>query len=66
MTSIYDVETDKVTRFEVIDNHGRSYTKYGVIKLHFSLQDDDRTLKIFVDHTDNEEQAIHDFYQFDL
>ena len=55
-----------MTRFEVIDNHGRSYTKYGVIKLHFSLQDDDRTLKIFVDHTDNEEQAIHDFYQFDL
>ena len=40
-----------VTRFEVIDDTGRAYVKYlkdneGV---KFSLQDDDRTLKVFVD-----------------
>lgn len=39
-----------VTRFEVIDENGRSYTKYldkdeGI---KYSLQDDNRTLKIFV------------------
>ena len=40
-----------VTRFEVIDNKGRSYVKYldkdeGI---KYSLQDDDRTLKVFID-----------------
>lgn len=52
---IYDgleLETMKgVTRFEVIDDTGRTYTKY--LKdsegIKFGLQDDDRTLKVFVD-----------------
>ena len=40
-----------VNRFEVIDENGRSYTKYldkdeGI---KYSLQDDDRTLKVFID-----------------
>ena len=40
-----------VTRFEVIDDKGRSYVKYldkdkGI---KYSLQDDDRTLKVFID-----------------
>ena len=40
-----------VTRFEVIDDSGRAYVKYldkdeGVV---FELQDDDRTLKVFID-----------------
>jgi hypothetical protein len=40
-----------VTRFEVIDESGRAYTKYldkgeGI---KYSLQDDDRTLKVFID-----------------
>jgi|SRR6056300_84472 hypothetical protein len=42
-----------VTRFEVIDEEGRSYTKYlkENERVDFSLQDDDRTLKLFVgDH----------------
>lgn len=42
-----------VTRFEVIDETGRAYVKY----LHkdqgegikYSLQDEDRTLKVFID-----------------
>ena len=41
-----------VTRFEVIDDKGRSYVKYldkdkGI---KYSLQDDDRTLKVFIDN----------------
>ena len=39
---------DKVTRVEVIDNQGRSYGKYKVKKVEIQLQDDDRTLKLFV------------------
>ena len=40
-----------VTRFEVIDENGRSYTKYldkdeGI---KYSLQDEDKTLKVFID-----------------
>lgn len=40
-----------VNRFEVIDEKGRSYVKY--LKdsegIKYSLQDDDRTLKVFID-----------------
>lgn len=40
-----------VNRIEVIDENGRSYTKY--LKkyegINYSLQDNDRTLKVFVD-----------------
>jgi hypothetical protein len=40
-----------VTRFEVIDETGRGYVKY--LKdnegIKYSLQDDDRTLKVFID-----------------
>lgn len=54
--AIYDGEElqsmKKVTRFEVIDSDGRSYVKYldkdDGIK--YSLQDDDRTLKVFIDN----------------
>lgn len=40
-----------VNRFEVIDDTGRAYVKYlkegeGIV---YSLQDDDRTLKVFID-----------------
>ena len=40
-----------VNRFEVIDEKGRAYTKY--LKegegIQYALQDDDRTLKVFID-----------------
>ena len=41
----------RVNRFEVIDENGRSYTKYlkDGEKIKYSLQDDDRTLKVFID-----------------
>ena len=40
-----------VTRFEVIDETGRAYTKYldKSEGIKYSLQDDDRTLKVFID-----------------
>ena len=42
-----------VTRFEVIDDTGRAYTKYlkDGERVKYSLQDDDRTLKVFIDKT---------------
>ena len=41
----------RVNRFEVIDENGRSYTKYlkDGEKIKYDLQDDDRTLKVFID-----------------
>jgi hypothetical protein len=38
----------EVTRLEIIDENGRSYTKYQIANIEFSLQDDNRTLKIFL------------------
>ena len=38
-----------VTRLEVIDELGRSYTKCNILNKTFSFQDDGRTLKIFLD-----------------
>lgn len=40
-------KTNKVTRFEVIDETGRAYIRYSV-DVKVSLQDDGRTLKVFV------------------
>jgi len=42
------VDTSKVNRFEVIDDQGRAYTKYGVSDVEFALQDDGKTLKVFL------------------
>lgn len=41
-------DLSRVTRFEVIDKSGRVYVRKQV-KLEMSLQDDGRTLKVFVD-----------------
>lgn len=46
-----DKLTSKVNRIEVIDENGRAYVKWeDGLKVRMSLQDDDRTLKIFVDN----------------
>ena len=53
--AIYDGEElqamKNVTRFEVVDDKGRSYVKYLDIDegIDYSLQDDNRTLKVFID-----------------
>lgn len=41
-------EFNKVNRVEVIDDKGRSYVKYDVKSIHTSIQDDNKTLKIFI------------------
>lgn len=45
----------KVTRVEVIDNTGRAYVKYNVETVVYQLQDDERTLKLFVQFEEDEE-----------
>lgn len=43
--------TSKVTRVEVIDDAGRSYVNWkDSNRVELSFQDDDRTLKIFIDN----------------
>ena len=37
-----------VTRLEVIDKKGRSYTNYDVKHVEVQLQDDEKTIKIFI------------------
>ena len=55
MSKKIDLTTDginrieKITRVEVIDKKGRSYTKYCLKNaVEISIQDDGRTLKIFI------------------
>lgn len=52
MTSNANLDISKVDRFEVIDDEGRAYVKgsiYGTpVRVELSLQDDGRTLKVFV------------------
>lgn len=45
---LYDMSFPKVTRVEVIDKDGRSYMNYDVSKCDIMLQDDDKTLKLFL------------------
>ncbi len=35
-------------RLEIIDETGRAYVKYGIKNLEYSIQDNNQTLKIFV------------------
>ena len=43
------VDTSKITRVEVIDEKGRCYSNLNSkMKVELSLQDDNRTLKIFI------------------
>ena len=59
--AIYDGEElqamKNVTRFEVIDDTGRAYVKYlhkdQGEKIKYCLQDEDRTLKVFIDKRDD-------------
>jgi hypothetical protein len=47
-----------VTRVEVIDENGRSYTNYldNDQKVCYSIQDDGKTLKVFIQGKQNDEQ----------
>jgi len=47
----------RVNRLEVIDDKGRAYTKYlkEGERVKYELQDDDRTLKVFIDKLNTED-----------
>ena len=42
------MKLSSVNRIEVIDEKGRGYTKYNVQNVELQLQDNERTLKVFV------------------
>lgn len=46
---VTQMDLKKVSRVEVIDAKGRSYTNWDCSKVLLSLQDGKRTLKIFID-----------------
>ena len=48
-------EFPEATRIEVIGN-GREYVKYGVRNVRASVQDDGRTVKIFIDYDEEEKE----------
>ena len=48
LSKLYDMSFPEVTRVEVIDKDGRTYTNYDVSSCDLMLQDDDKTLKLFL------------------
>jgi hypothetical protein len=53
------METKNVTRVEVIDHTGRSYVNWNILnKVTVSLQDDGRTLKVFVDRKNIQSKEV--------
>lgn len=49
---------DNVNRLEIIDDKGRSYVKLGVTGMTFDLQDQGKTLKIFVTNDAEQEKNL--------
>jgi ADP-dependent phosphofructokinase/glucokinase len=47
-----------VNRLEIIDDKGRSYIKLGVTGMTFDLQDQGKTLKIFVSNDAEQEKKV--------
>jgi hypothetical protein len=48
----------KINRVEVIDNNGRQLVRHEVTDLTFDLQDDGKTLKMFITYTPEEDIMI--------
>ena len=51
---------ENVSRVEVIDEDGRSYVKYGIVGMTFDLQDDGRTLKLFLT-TEKKQETLEEY-----
>lgn len=47
-----------VNRLEIIDDKGRSYVKLGITGMTFDLQDQGKTLKIFVSNDADQEKKL--------
>ena len=57
-------KTKRVTRVEIIDENGRAFLMGDVASVKLSLQDDERTLKLFVTHkspTHASARSVEDF-----
>jgi hypothetical protein len=52
-------DISKVTRVEVIDEYGRRYTKHNC-KVELSYQDDGRTLKVFINSLNKQDNETQD------
>tara|TARA_Y100000289_G_scaffold32022_1_gene31714 strand:+ start:24 stop:230 length:207 start_codon:yes stop_codon:yes gene_type:complete len=52
------MDWEKINRVEVIDNNGRQLVRHDVTELTFDLQDDGKTLKMFIKYTPDEEIMI--------
>ena len=48
---------DYVTRVELIDGSGRVYVNMSVVEVLLSLQDEERTLKIFIEDIKDEDKT---------
>jgi len=55
MAALVESGLEDVNRVEVIDAAGRSYTNYGAMGASLSLQDNDETLKVFVNESYEED-----------
>ena len=53
---IVTIDTSKITRIEVIDESGRAYTDYNVKHTTLSMQDNNKTLKLFIENKDKNEK----------
>lgn len=51
-------DTSQVTRVEVIDQDGRQYTNYNCFTVNPCLQDNRKTLKIFLNNKTNDNQTL--------
>jgi uncharacterized membrane protein len=49
---------NNVSRLEIIDDKGRSYVKLGVTGMTFDLQDQGKTLKIFLSSDTDQEHLV--------
>lgn len=50
-----DIDTSNITRFEIIDEHGRSYARWNV-HVEPQFESDGQTLKIFITPRENEKK----------
>lgn len=53
------MDLTKVTRIEVIDKNGKQYVNWHCEEVVASLQDNDRTLKFFIDDRDKKKKELY-------
>jgi len=56
------IDINDVTRVEVIDHTGRAYVSMQVKGVSLSLQDDEKTLKVFVKDSCSSDHNLRSYY----